>query len=385
MSVVASEAKRDCFVTAFLATTFITEMNKLTVVFIVLLALSLIVIVSGCGGKAEKDSDGDGWSDAQEQNAGTNLDLVDTDGDGYWDAQDANPLDPYIKSGVNTASPTLESASGTPTPVKSNPNNTGTTMHYVVDSISPQFSVEEVDYPFDVRVTEYDAIPSDRSCVTDSGSAYNETESVQQVPNYRWDVITSSGMDIQAMPLRVMSMLGQKLPVRLQNNTIWKSMYDLSEMYAIYRTDPPVPGTSARWEMYAGNYTGIQTGWWYELTAGSSWSYEWAYAGDVMWPNIHAGCTSPVRYLVNAHVVGTVRITVPAGTFDCIEIDETYTLLNGSSETLDQVPLDGSRKTWWTPDLSSAGGTGGGMVKQINVNTPFIGTETWELASISNP
>jgi len=42
------------------------------------------------------DTDGDGWPNAQEENAGTDPDNVDTDGDGYWDPQDPNPLDPNV-------------------------------------------------------------------------------------------------------------------------------------------------------------------------------------------------------------------------------------------------------------------------------------------------
>jgi len=42
----------------------------------------------------EVDSDGDGWSDEQEQRAGTDPYNVDTDGDGIWDPRDSNPLKP---------------------------------------------------------------------------------------------------------------------------------------------------------------------------------------------------------------------------------------------------------------------------------------------------
>ena len=41
-------------------------------------------------------------------------------------------------------------------------------------------------------------------------------------------------------------------------------------------------------------------------------------------------------------------------------------------------PPDGSREVWWSPDV----GASGAMVKQININSPFLGTETWELKSI---
>ena len=46
----------------------------------------------------DRDTDGDGWSDAQELQAGTDYQNVDTDGDGYWDSKDANPLDSSINS-----------------------------------------------------------------------------------------------------------------------------------------------------------------------------------------------------------------------------------------------------------------------------------------------
>lgn len=42
------------------------------------------------------DSDGDGWIDAHERRAGTDIYKKDTDNDGYWDPQDSNPLDSTI-------------------------------------------------------------------------------------------------------------------------------------------------------------------------------------------------------------------------------------------------------------------------------------------------
>jgi hypothetical protein len=49
---------------------------------------------NGCPEEPEEetDSDGDGWSDEQEQRAGTNPYNVDTDGDDIWDPQDPSPL-----------------------------------------------------------------------------------------------------------------------------------------------------------------------------------------------------------------------------------------------------------------------------------------------------
>ncbi|MFQ5842604.1 MAG: hypothetical protein ACE5I8_09225 [Thermodesulfobacteriota bacterium] len=38
------------------------------------------------------DSDGDGWTDEEEERAGTDPNNKDTDGDGIWDPQDPNPL-----------------------------------------------------------------------------------------------------------------------------------------------------------------------------------------------------------------------------------------------------------------------------------------------------
>jgi hypothetical protein len=65
------------------------------------------------------DTDGDGWSDAQELQAGTDTSNVDTDGDGYWDSKDANPLDSSINSQetktISVPSPTIHSTSK-PTP-----------------------------------------------------------------------------------------------------------------------------------------------------------------------------------------------------------------------------------------------------------------------------
>ncbi len=80
----------------------IIQIKRLSVIFVC--ALSIVTLVlSGCNsldnGYTEViDADGDGWSDIQEERAGTNPNEPDTDGDGYWDPKDANPLDPNIPS-----------------------------------------------------------------------------------------------------------------------------------------------------------------------------------------------------------------------------------------------------------------------------------------------
>ena len=56
--------------------------------------IAVVVMFSGC--VEAQDSDGDGWTDQQEINAGTDPYNKDTDGDGYWDPNDGNPLDPDI-------------------------------------------------------------------------------------------------------------------------------------------------------------------------------------------------------------------------------------------------------------------------------------------------
>ena len=100
------------------------RMQTLTKVLVLVLLLALIIGAFGCGEEeivtlspaptaiATLDSDGDGWTDEQEQVAGTDPYNTDTDGDGYWDSQDSNPLNANIPPAV-TITPTPRP---TPTP-----------------------------------------------------------------------------------------------------------------------------------------------------------------------------------------------------------------------------------------------------------------------------
>jgi len=67
--------------------------------------------------ESQLDSDGDGWTDAQENIAGTDPNIVDTDDDGYWDPQDPNPLDSSIPANDWPPEPATSPAiTPTPTP-----------------------------------------------------------------------------------------------------------------------------------------------------------------------------------------------------------------------------------------------------------------------------
>ena len=86
-----------------------------TLLLVLMLIFALTLVGAACGGEGEQadlDSDGDGWTDYQEQSAGTDPSRVDTDGDGYWDPQDPNPLDSNIPAAESTPAPAL-----TPTPI----------------------------------------------------------------------------------------------------------------------------------------------------------------------------------------------------------------------------------------------------------------------------
>ena len=86
-------------------------MKKKTIAgLITVVLIASVVVFSGCVEEEAQlqDSDGDSWSDQQEINAGTDPNNKDTDGDGYWDAKDENPLDPDIpvKQTILTPMPT---------------------------------------------------------------------------------------------------------------------------------------------------------------------------------------------------------------------------------------------------------------------------------------
>ena len=94
-------------------------MTKIAVAAIPALIVALLALaLAGCGGEENvpADSDGDGWTDAQEHDAGTDPFRVDTDGDGYRDPQDPDPLDPYVPLASQTPTPT-PAVTATPTPV----------------------------------------------------------------------------------------------------------------------------------------------------------------------------------------------------------------------------------------------------------------------------
>jgi len=118
-------------------------MKKLTTALAVILVLLLVLSLgaAGCqdgeeaatpgangngGSDTQLDSDGDGWTDAQEEAAGSDPFKKDTDGDGHWDPLDPNPLDAKIPAAAtqtpvptDTASPTTAPTTA-PTPKPTN-------------------------------------------------------------------------------------------------------------------------------------------------------------------------------------------------------------------------------------------------------------------------
>lgn len=95
-------------------------MKKNSILLIVIVMISVLGL--GCVDENTQsqahDSDGDGWTDQQEMNAGTDPYNKDTDGDGYWDPKDDNPLDPDIPviQTVSTLPPTHVPTTSTPVP-----------------------------------------------------------------------------------------------------------------------------------------------------------------------------------------------------------------------------------------------------------------------------
>lgn len=100
----------------------------------ILLIVIVLISVLGCVDEKTQpqDSDGDGWTDQQEINAGTDPYNRDTDGDGYWDPRDENPLDPDIpvSQTVLTSTPTSAPTPTTSTPV---PETTFAIVSEVID------------------------------------------------------------------------------------------------------------------------------------------------------------------------------------------------------------------------------------------------------------
>lgn len=70
------------------------------ILLVLVITICFLLAVSSCQDLEQfdftTDSDGDGWTDAQENAAGTDPEKVDTDGDEYWDPLDPNPLNPGI-------------------------------------------------------------------------------------------------------------------------------------------------------------------------------------------------------------------------------------------------------------------------------------------------
>jgi len=96
----------------------IMKKNSIVLILIVLISVLGLGCVDEETQSQAHDSDGDGWTDQQEMNAGTDPYNNDTDGDGYWDPRDENPLDPDIpaKQTVSTPTPTQIPTKSTPLP-----------------------------------------------------------------------------------------------------------------------------------------------------------------------------------------------------------------------------------------------------------------------------
>ncbi len=141
--------------------------RKYVIFFYSLIVIPLILL--GCNyldsGYAEAiDSDGDGWSDVQEEKAGTNPHKTDTDGDGYWDPKDDNPLDPNIPSIIQPA----------PTPTPDETEAAATEFSNVQTAVVSMM----VDNQLSTLPNAVAVATSDMSAFPDSTSDWNNTGKV---------------------------------------------------------------------------------------------------------------------------------------------------------------------------------------------------------------
>ncbi|MCJ7617449.1 MAG: hypothetical protein MUO43_13030 [Desulfobacterales bacterium] len=90
-------------------------MFRPTETIIIVFLIVVITFFAGCVQSSQIDSDGDGWTDVQEQKAGTLSYNKDTDGDGYWDSQDDNPLDKNIP--ISQVTPTVQQSTSAVRPL----------------------------------------------------------------------------------------------------------------------------------------------------------------------------------------------------------------------------------------------------------------------------
>jgi len=97
----------------------------LTLICVLIVSVASGCILSGNDPEPPIDSDGDGWSDDEEELAGTDPYNADTDGDGIPDPVDPNPLVPQTTTPPpTTAPPTTMPPTTTPPPTTTAPPTT---------------------------------------------------------------------------------------------------------------------------------------------------------------------------------------------------------------------------------------------------------------------